>query len=169
MSNIINIIWLEKNYDNEENISYLKQLEKNKNLKVKCFKEVDEGIKYIKTIKFKETIIIISGWFYSEFIIKFQNDLKFFDVTPKITIFIRNKDEFLNYNKDYLNYINHPYYNYGGIKTTFANIKNFILKQTNKQTLDVDYKQYLEKNEENTSLMELIKVEEGNFTFEYID
>jgi len=52
-------------------------------------------------------------------------------------------------NQDY-NIINNPYYSYGGIKTSFKDIKNFILNSNNKDITSE-------------------KIDVGNFVFEYID
>ena len=42
MNTNINIIWLDENYDNKENIKYLNELKEYHNLKIKCFKDIEE-------------------------------------------------------------------------------------------------------------------------------
>ena len=96
---IVNVIWFDENYDSKENIEYSKELEVYKNLKIKCFKTVEEGIEYIKKIEFEETSIILSSRLYSDFITNFKNNLEEFKVIPKIIIFTRHRAEFLKYNK----------------------------------------------------------------------
>ena len=148
MSTIINVIWFDENFDNEENTEYINELKDYKNLKIRCFKEIEEGMKYIKSIEFQETNIIISGKLYGKFIIKFKEELKDIYIIPKIIIFTKNKDEFLKKNDEYKNYINNSFYNLGGIKVIFKDIKDFILKPLNKPQREEEI---------------------GNLTFEYID
>ena len=145
-----NIIWISQNVENEENAAYLKQLQSLGNFKVKSFKNIKESMIQIKSIHFEETFIIISGELYIEFIDSLQRNLVDINVIPKIIIFTENKSNFLNNNEKYMNIINHNFYNYGGIKTSFEEIQNFILnKSKNKLLLN-------EKDNE-------------NLIFEYID
>ena len=145
----MNVIWFDENYDNEENTGYINELKGYHNLKIKCFKDIEEGMKYIKTIEFVETNIIISGRLYGKFISKFKEELKDIYIIPKIIIFTKNKDTFLKNNNEYKNYIDNSFYNLGGIKTIFKDIKDFILKPLNKKIMNRD--------------------DEGHLTFEYID
>lgn len=57
----------------------------------------------------------------------------------------------MNHNKEYQHFFNHPFYNLGGIKTSFDEIKAFILNQKN----------------ENQKLLNM--EDEGQLVFEYID
>ena len=148
METIINVIWIDENYDNEENTVYLNELREYHNLKIKCFKEIDEGMKYIKSIEFEETNIIITGKLYTNFIQKFKEELKDIYIIPKIIIFTKNRNDFLKNNYEYKNYINNSFFNSGGIKILFKDIKDFIFKPLGEI--------YREK-------------EVGNLTFEYID
>ena len=43
MSLIMNVIWFDENYDNEENTGYINELKEYHNLKIKCFKDIEEG------------------------------------------------------------------------------------------------------------------------------
>ena len=146
---ISNIIWIDPNADNEENRGYLKDLQSYNYFKIKCFKNIDEAINIIKKIEFEETYIILSGRLYIKFIEKFKENLKDVYIIPKIIIFTENKDKFIEYNKEYSNILNHPFYNLGGIKTSFDEIIKFILNPINKKILNRD--------------------DEGQLTFEYID
>ena len=147
MNTNINIIWFDENYDNKENIKYLNELKEYHNLTTTCFNEIEEGIKFIKKIKFVETNIIISGRLYKKFINKFKKELKNIYIIPKIIIFTKDEKEFLKNNKEYNNNDIHSFYNLGGIKTNFKDIKDFILGP----------------------LKGIKREEEGNLTFEYID
>ena len=61
MEIITNVIWIDPKIQNEENTEYKKELEKIGNIKLKCFVKVNDAINHLKTIKFQETKIIISG------------------------------------------------------------------------------------------------------------
>ena len=160
---ISNIIWIDTNIDNEENILYLKELELIGNFKINCFKLVEKAIEIIKTINFEQTFIIICGKLYKDFIEKFKENLKDIYVIPKIIIFTRNKEKLLNYNKE-INY-NHPYYNLGGIKTSFDEVKNFILNSG--EINSILLKEEDEPQGVNSILLK--KEDEPQLIFEYID
>ena len=147
MTTFINVIWIDENYDNEENNIYLNELKSYFNLIVNCFKEVEKGLEYIKKIEFEETNIIISGKLYIKFIKNFKKYIKDIYIVPKIIIFTKSKSEFVKKNIEHKNYFNNSFYNLGGIKEKFEDIKNFIFKPLNKP----------------------IRKEEDKLTFEYIN
>ena len=160
-----NIIWIDPNVDNTENTGYSKDLKSIPNNNFKRYKNNDDALKYLKSIKFQETIIIISGRLYIDFINKFKSNLKEMYVIPKIIIFTGNKEKFLNYNKDNKNnmdIINHSFYNFGGIKTSFNDIFKFVRDNTNEES------SLENKNEKSHLIFEHIK-EESQLTFEYIN
>ena len=128
LDEIENIIWIDLNVDSEENKEHLEELESYVYFNVKCFNNVRESIDYIKEIQFEETTIIVDGRLYIEFINKFKEDLKNICIIPKIVIFTKSKKEFLNQNKEYEETINHPFFNFGGIKETKEEIKEFLIK-----------------------------------------
>ena len=132
MESLSNIIWIDIYIDNEENTKYLKELELLGNFKINCFKFVENAIESIKKINFEQTFIIVSGKLYKNFIEKFKENLKDIYIIPRIIIFARNEEKFVNYNKE-INY-NHPYYNLGGIKTSFDEVKKFILNPKGKNS-----------------------------------
>jgi len=149
-SNIINVIWIDPNINNEENTCYLKELRNIKDIKLSCFKNVMDALVLIKKLKFSETNIIISGALYIEFIENFEKSLIDIFIIPKIIIFTANKERFLENNKYYIDKY-YLFYNYGGIQTSFDEIKNFLLKSLSKSINKKD------------------KIEENELTFEYID
>ena len=56
----IKMIWLEPSIDSEENSKKVEELKSSLNLtKIELFKKVDELIKYLKTIHFQKTNLII--------------------------------------------------------------------------------------------------------------
>ena len=67
-------------------------------------------------------------------------------IAPKIIIFARNKQKFLENNKDYQN---NKFYNFGGVVDTFEEVAKFL------------------KNE--NELKKLNKTDDAELTFEYID
>ena len=167
MGNKINcyLIWIDPNIDNEENSQYIKNIKTIVNNNFKGYKNNDDALKYLKTIKFKETIIMISGRLYIDFINKFKSNLKDIYVIPKFIIFTGNKEKFLNYNKDNehnMNIINHSFYNFGGIKISFDNVYKFVTKNLSEES---HLKNKIEKSH---SKFECIK-EESQLTFEYIN
>ena len=172
MSDIINIIWFDKNYVNFENSLYLNDLKRNGNLIIKCYKEIKKGIEYIKTIFFQETNIIISGKLYSEFISEFKNNLIFFNVIPKITIFTDSKLEFLKYNNVYINYVENSFYNYGGVQILYSEVKNIIFNQIKRNSPDLKQLESLILSlpiNKNSSPNKFAQEELGDLTFQYID
>ena len=150
-ANAINIIWIDAKVENEENTSYLKSLEGIANTKISCYKNIDDAVVFIKRLKFSETNIIISGRLYADFIQRLKDILGDIFIIPKIIVFTSNKEEFLKYNKDFDEKKN-TFYNFGGIKTSFKEIQDFLMKPIKIE----------EKNEKNKNL-------ENNLTFEYID
>ena len=124
---ISNVIWIDENIDNEESKGYRKELEKIWYLKVKCFKDTKEAIDYLKEIEFKETKIIVNGRLYIEFINIFIENLREINVIPKIIIFEKEKELFIQNNQQYFRDNNLSFYNSWEIKTTFKEIKNFLI------------------------------------------
>lgn len=120
-------------------------------LKIKAFRNAKEAIDYLKIIQFVETKVIVSGESYIEFLTHFQNNINDFNVIPKIVIFTKRKEQFINNNMHYENFINNSFYNFGGIKTSFEEIKKFLV---NSET------QIKSKN---------VEEENVQMTFEYIE
>ena len=129
-----NIIWIDKKIDNYENKGYIEKLEKAKLLKNK-FKNVDEAIEYIKKIKFKEVKIIISGSLYKEFVENFKKNINEMYCSPKIIVFTKSEDTFLEFNQDY-NDDNNKFYTFGGIATSFDEVKNFLENKKEPDKID---------------------------------
>ena len=148
---ISNVIWIDENIDNEESKGYRKELEKIWYLKVKCFKDTKEAIDYLKEIEFKETKIIVNGGLYIEFINIFIENLREINVIPKIIIFEKEKELFIQNNQQYFRDNNLSFYNSWEIKTTFKEIKNFLIDPNSQNKLN-------KKQEDNIQM-----------TFEYID
>ena len=127
------IFWIDPEVDSKENKLYINILENYKNFQIYPFKEIDKAIKKIKFINFDKTFIIISGKSYIQFIQAFKVELKKISIIPKIIVFTGNKKLFYENNKDFLDIIEHPFYNFGGIKYLFKEIKNFLIENSKKE------------------------------------
>ena len=149
------LIWIDAKVDDKEITSYINNYLKDYFFISPC-KDIESGINEIKNLRFKDTYIILSGWVYKDFILKFQEILKELYIIPKLIIFTGSKNKFLEYNSDIENIIKNNYYNLGGIQTFFDEIYDFLLKNSWKKKINVD----------------IISIA-GNlgkqFTFEYID
>jgi len=144
-NNLLNIIiWIDPNIDNSENTKYINELKRFKNIETHTFKDISDSLEKIKTIKFEETHIIVSGSLYSEFIKKLEENIRDIYVVPKIIIFTSSKEQFLNFNEDYKE---NSFYSLGGIETSFDKIKSFLFNPLSKKDIE----------------------DENSLTFEYID
>ena len=139
-----NVIWIDPNIDNEENTKYIKELQDINCFNIRYFKNVMDAITLIKSIRFIETNIIISGSLYTEFVEKFKENITNIFIIPKIIIFTLNKEKFL---ENYQNINSNSFFNLGGIQTSFKKIKEFLFTPVNKKDIE----------------------EENQLTFEYID
>ena len=139
-----NVIWIDPNIDNEENTKYIKELQDINCFNIRYFKNVMDAITLIKSIRFIETNIIISGSLYTEFVEKFKENITNIFIIPKIIIFTLNKEKFL---ENYQNINSNSFFNLGGIQTSFKKIKEFLFTPLNKKDIE----------------------EENQLTFEYID
>jgi len=142
---------------NEMIINFAQELESIEELTVKLCKGTDAAIDYMKSIKFQDTKVIISGKLYSDFVKKFKENIIYMCIAPKIIIFTTNELKFIDNNREFLNNIS-LFYGFEGIATSYDEIKKF-----------------LKKNEINRILISTIKpqeLRESNeiqLTFEYID
>ena len=102
---ISNVIWINSNIENEEYKKIMKELESIWYLKFKSFKNVKEAISYLKIIEFVETKVIVNEELYIEFIDNFINNLNDIKIIPKIIIFSKQKELFLQNNRQYKNII----------------------------------------------------------------
>ena len=164
-----NVIWLDENIDNSENKGYLNELN-SLGYNVQCFKNVDEGFKYIQNLKFESTKIIISGRLYLRFIKKFIDNLNEIYVIPKIIIFTRNKTGFLKYTKSNENIVNHPFFNFGGIRISITEVISFLKDEFVQDRVKRD-KPNKKQNLKNKEFLEnRLKTKDNvKLTFDYID
>ena len=118
-----NIVWIDKNIESEQNTLYKEELNILGYEKVHYFSQIDDSIIYIKGLSFQNTKIIIKGNLFANFVIKFKSEISSIFVIPKIIIFTENKENFNELNKEQ---INDPFYTFGGIATSFDEIKLFL-------------------------------------------
>ena len=142
-----NVLWIDANLDNYENQEYVKELKLDSSIRLKLFKNIEQAIEQLKYIEFKETKIIISGIFYNEFIKKFKENILDMYIAPKIIIFTRDRENFIKLNKDYYN---DKFYSYGGIVTSFYEVKEFLktkeIKVRKQEDVQLTF-EYIEKKE----------------------
>ena len=162
-----NIIWIDENIDSEENSDYLDDLH-TLGYNVKCFKNVDDGFKLVKTIKFESTKIIISGRLYIKFVKKFIDNLNSLYVIPKIIIFTRSKEGFIKNNKENEDLINHPFFNFGGIRVVIDDVISFLKDEIVQNRVK---KEKVDANLFNNEFFDnrLKTKDNAKLTFEYID
>ena len=161
------VIWIDENVDNFENTGYLKDL----NLlgyNVETFKNVDDGLEYVKSIKFESTKIIISGRLYVKFIKKFIDNMNEIFVIPKIIIFTLHRDLFIKYNQPNEKIINHPFFNYGGIKIVISDIIKFLKDEITQNRVKKEKSKEIENTEEFFENRVKMK-DNADLTFEHID
>ena len=165
-----NIIWIDSNIKRSEIKIYTNKLKDKGYRKIKLYKNIDDAIYEMKIIKFEETIIIVSGKLYPALVKCFKENVIYMHIAPKIIVFTLNKEKFVENNKDYLDKEN-VFYNYGGIKTLFKEVMEFI-DNTNKTRETSFTKEELPIPSSYLSLITQEKIKSSNeiqLTFEYID
>ena len=164
----LNVVWIDGNIVEKEYVKYLKNIESNNSLKVQAFKNTDDALNYMKNLKFQETKVILSGRLYSKFIKDFKENLTEIFIVPKIIVFTRNKEKFIEYNKEYLKSEN-IFYSFGGIATSFKEIIEFLCNDppTTKNTKIYNENQLLIKDSPISKIMKSLNKNE--LIFEYID
>ena len=162
----VNVVWINQNMDTPQDQLYLEELGKNKQLKVKCFKEIDITINYLKNLEFEETYLITNGKFYIKFIEEFKKNIREICVIPKIIILTTDKKDFLTKNPEYKNFEKDPYYNLGGIQTSFDDIKKFIFKKNEPKK---EIKEFKDNKNNQISRFLTNNQNDKDLIFEYVD
>lgn len=173
-----NVIWIDEEVDSCLNKIYSEELESMNPKKVQLFKNVIEAINHLKTIKFEDTRIIVSGRLYSGFVDAFKKNILEMYIIPIIIVFTRNREKFIQYNPDYYknDYI---FYNFGGIAIIFDEIKKFLNNEDKNVTKSGkrNSQESISSLNSNTPLSLVDKIEfktidksdDNNLTFDYID
>jgi len=162
----VNVVWINQNMDTPQDQLYLEELGKNKQLKVECFKEIDITINYLKNLEFEETYLITNGKFYIKFIEEFKKNIREICVIPKIIILTTDKKDFLTKNPEYKNFEKDPYYNLGGIQTSFDDIKKFIFKKNEPKK---EIKEFKDNKNNQISRFLTNNQNDKDLIFEYVD
>ena len=144
-----NIIWIDPDIENYENKDYSEKLEKLNLLKYK-FVNIEDALKCISEIKFKEVKIIISGKLYKKFVESFKQNIKEMYVAPKIIIFTSNTGKEYIFDQNFKKEDN-KFYTFGGIATSYKEVENFLLNKSEPEKFDK------------------IETNEDELTFDYID
>ena len=160
MPKMLNVIWIDREINNQVNQRYVKDLVELGYKRLRLFDRVSDAIDYMKSIKFEETKIIVSGALFSEFINAFKENIRDMYFAPKIIVFTANKKNFLEYNHDYEKNEN-IFYTFGGIATKIDGIKDFLKKENNNIINDTNDSSFIVNETENNSGKQ--------FVFEYID
>lgn len=165
MSNASNIIWIDKNVHSQSSEIYAKELESIKTANLKLFTTIKEGIIYLKEIKFEDTKVIVSGSFFEGFVRKFQENINDMNVAPKIIVFTRNRERFLEFNPEYYS---NKFYSFGGITIWFKEVKEFLEKDHSASSPNNSTKQELSNNTSNLANY-MLSESKIRLTFDYVD
>ena len=134
------ILWLSQKIDDKENQFYIPKIEKDTKFKLFPYKQVDELLDKMETIKFSTYIIIISGRIFPEYIDKLKANKNIYSIP--LTIIFTSKKESLkkNIDKKYSKYLEHKFYNILGIVDNYKELIDKILnysKEMNNKILKV--------------------------------
>ena len=147
-----NLLWLDKEVNNDENKQYQDLVKKIKQIKLDVFTEIKDCIEKLKEIKFDKTFVLISGSLANNFLKEIEKNINEFYVLPVIMIFTSfRKTDII---KENIFNLNSQLFDINLIFTQFDDIKKQLKNK------DLYSPQNIEKKE--------IKSEE-NFFFEYIN
>ena len=138
------IIWIDPNVNNQQNEKYKKELESLGFQKIKLYNNIEDSIKELITIRFEETYIIGSGSFFSQFINILKANLVNIYTIPKIIIFAFNKEKLIT--QENSKYINHPFYNMGGIEINLCFVTKFLTNKTMEKIERLQFLKVYKKN-----------------------
>ena len=138
-----NIVWIDQNVNSKENQIYLNlnDIKEFKNYEIFTFIKVDEGINFLKKLRYTCTYIIVSGRLFLDFIKSFKQVINDLFIIPKILIFCGNKKKL--YNNFPNEYLDHKFFNSGKV---FDSIKMILLYFEKEVQIE---KQKLNQNDSN--------------------
>ena len=151
-----NIIWVDKNINNDENKRFQEILKKEFLLFV--FANIQDVIEKLKEIEFEYTFVITSKTFFPILIEEYKKEFKNLYVIPKIIIFTHFKYDFIEEYKQTLP-INDPIFNSGGVFDNFDQLYEYLSSQNSNFNKNKTFKKTFTQTEKITS---------DKFTFEYI-
>ena len=134
ISEIKNVIWIDKNVYDDENQGYKKIMEEKYGLEVNTFDDAKLGIEAIKeTETYSPIFIITSGSIYPEFYQFFKRAVTFIKNLPVQIIFTSSVESFKStHKKDEIGQQIGKFYNLGGVTDDFKDVENFIVKMNTK-------------------------------------
>ena len=121
------VLWIDNAMISNENKKFFKEIESINSIQFQKFNEVDKTITNLKSNELNDTKIIVKDNLFSEFIKKFLKNKSDIRCTPKIIIFTRDRQNFIDNNKEYQNDFN-MFYIIWGIATTFEEINQMLKK-----------------------------------------
>ena len=163
----LDIIWIDEYVFNGENLSYFDNMKKEyPNIKIKRFKNLEQGFRYILSLEFISVFIIVSGRLYSKYYKILKENLNKIKCIPINLIFTSEKfkkilenneldtQQIISY--DIQKSINNSFYNSGGVFDNYDDVAKYLNKFNSNFS-----KKNISKNLHNYSY-------EGLFTFNYL-
>ena len=174
----IDLIWFDDTSKSLENQNILKTFKPLFN-SFREYTSIEDGFKDLYKKEYKFIYVIISGKLFGKFIKKLKENLNEIIVFPYVIIYtssyyhkkllaiIENKE---NNKEKYLSYdtflaINHPFYNIGGIISSFSNIKSIFQKLKFDHNNEIKTNKLNELNYGNIFCSEIIYNQEDIFIF----
>ena len=97
------VVWIETDIFKEEYKEYFNELESMESIDFQQFDDINNAISNLKPIIFDEVKIIINSNLFSEFVQKFIENISNIKFTPKIIVFTKDKQSFIENNEEYIN------------------------------------------------------------------
>ena len=130
-------LWIDTSINSNENILNLKYLkEEYPNTKIITFNSLQKGIDYLLSKKFRFVYLVISGSLLQEYIKLYTNNINLITCIPITCIYTSKNFKLIlekkkpydekKLNKIIFNYINHPFFNPGGVFDNFKDIIKFF-------------------------------------------
>ena len=130
-------LWIDTSINSNENILNLKYLkEEYPNTKIITFNSLQKGIDYLLSKKFRFVYLVISGSLLQEYIKLYTNNINLITCIPITCIYTSKIFKLIlekkkpydekKLNKIIFNYINHPFFNPGGVFDNFKDIIKFF-------------------------------------------
>ena len=120
------VVWIEPDFYNKENQNYFKELSLIKIFNFYQETQINEAIDRLKSNTFKDIKIIINSNLFSIFVNKLQNNISHLSCVPKIIVFTKDNQNFIEENIEYLNIFES--HNILGVANTFEEIKQMLDK-----------------------------------------
>ena len=120
------IVWIDYNVHSSENDIYRKQkiIKEFQNFQFFLFENLNDGINFLKKLRYNPTYIILSGRYFFDFIDIYKANFDDFFIIPKILVFTGNKQNLKKYDKS--NYFEHKFYNAGKVYDSVIDIITYF-------------------------------------------